>query len=98
MNAKSLLVCLSVLNTALLHTSHAQNTEALVAEGRASLVASNLVVAKARFEAAVAQSPNHETANALLGVTRLLALVNEPGISNFLSSAGFPVEGRNMYA
>ncbi len=75
----------------------AQTSDQLVAEGRAFLVSSNIALAKSRFAEAVALTPNHETANALLAFTRLAALVNEPAGSNFLNSLGLPNEGRNLY-
>jgi hypothetical protein len=42
-------------------------------------------------------SPTNDTANALLAVTRLLVLPQQPAGSNFLTRLGFPANGRNIY-
>ena len=78
-------------------TLFAQNADQYVAQGRTSLVAHDLAGAYSNFNAAVISSPTNETANALLAVTRLLVLPQQPAGSNFLNSLGFPKSGRNIY-
>jgi hypothetical protein len=71
-----------------------------VAQGRADLLTHNqagLAGAYSNFNAAVTLSPTNETANALLAVTRLLLLPQQPAGSNFLTGLGFAAGGRNPY-
>ncbi len=75
----------------------AQTADGLVSAGRACLTTQNLTGAYSNFNAAVALSSTNETANALLAVTRLLVLPQQPAGSNFLNSLGFPKSGRNIY-
>ncbi len=75
----------------------AQTVEELVAQGRAALAAHEIGTANARFVHAVALSPDHETANVLYGISRVLALPYQPPGSNFLTRLGFSLEGRNLY-
>ena len=56
-----------------------------------------LVAAYSNFNAAVTLSPTNEDANALVAVTRLLLLPQQPAGSNFLNSLGFSVSGRDIY-
>lgn len=85
----------SVLLTAQLLS--AQTADQLVTDGRAFLAQKNLTNAHLKFAAAVAASPNHENANALLSVTRLLNLVYQPPAQNFLTRLGVSVTGRDVY-
>ena len=75
----------------------AQTADQYVAAGRVCLATQNLIGAYSNFNAAVTSSPTNETANALLAVTRLLVLPQQPAGSNFLNSLGFPKSGRNIY-
>ena len=78
-------------------TLSAQTADEDVTLGRAALAAHNLAGAYADFSSAVTLSPTNETANALLAVTRLLVLPQQPAGSNFLTSLGFAAAGRNLY-
>ena len=78
-------------------TLFAQTADQYVTQGRNSLVAHDLAGAYSNFNAAVTLSPTHETANALLAVTRLLVLPQQPAGSNFLNTLGFAKSGRNFY-
>ena len=75
----------------------AQTADDLVSAGRACLVAHNLTGAYSNFNAAVTLSPTNETANALLAVTRLLVLPQQPAGSNFLNSLKLSTGGRDIY-
>ena len=77
--------------------SPAQTADQLVTEGRAFLAQRNLTNANAKFVAAVAASQNHENANALLSVTRLLNLLYLPPAQNFLTRLGVSATGRDVY-
>ena len=68
-----------------------------VTNGLASLVAKDMAGAYSNFNAAVTSSSTNETANALLAVTRLLVLPQQPAGSNLLNSLGFSPNGRNIY-
>jgi hypothetical protein len=68
-----------------------------VGAGRADLVSHDLFGAYTNFNAAVTLSPTDEEANALLAVTRLLILPQQPAGSNFLNRLGFSVSGRDIY-
>ena len=75
----------------------AQTADNYVSQGRTALAAHDLATANARFAQAVGLSTNHQTANALYGVTRVLVLFQQPTGSNFLTRLGLPVAGRNLY-
>lgn len=75
----------------------AQTADQLVTDGRAFLAVRNLTNAHAKFTAAVAASPNHENANALVSVTRLLNLLYLPPAQNFLTRLGVSANGRDVY-
>src|SRR5438128_8815777 len=75
---------------------HAQDADALVAQGRAFLAQKDLPNANARFSAAVTAWPDHETANALYAATRLLVLPNDPSVANFLDRLGISQTNRSI--
>jgi hypothetical protein len=75
----------------------AQTADGLVSAGRACLVAHNLAGAYSNFNAAVALSPTNEAANALVAVTRILVLPQQPAGSNFLNSLKLSTGGRDIY-
>jgi hypothetical protein len=76
----------------------AQTADDWVNQGRSNLAAHNITAANTNFARALAVNPNHQTANALYAITRILVLPNQPAGSNFLTRIGFPVAGRNIYA
>ncbi len=78
-------------------TLFAQTADDYVTSGRMCLADHDLTCAYSNFNAAVTASPTNETANALLAVTRLLVLPQQPAGSNFLNSLGFSANGRNIY-
>jgi hypothetical protein len=78
----------------------AQTADDYVQRGLTNLTAHNtagLVGAYSNFNAAVTMSPTNEDANALVAVTSLLLLPQQPAGSNFLNSLGFSVSGRDIY-
>ena len=75
-----------------------QTADDYVNQGLADLGAQNIVGANVSFAQALSLNPNHENANALYAVTRLLVLPYQPAGSNFLTHIGFPTAGRNIYA
>jgi hypothetical protein len=75
----------------------AQTADDLVSAGRTCLVAHNLIGAYSNFNAAVALSPTNEAANALVAVTRILVLPQQPAGSNFLNSLKLSTGGRDIY-
>jgi hypothetical protein len=75
----------------------AQTADSLVSAGRACLVAHNLAGAYSNFNAAVTLSPTNEAANALVAVTRILVLPQQPAGSNFLNSLKLSTGGRDIY-
>ena len=75
----------------------AQTADQLVTDGRAFLATRNLTNANAKFAAALAVSPTHETANALYGGTRVLTLPYRPAGSAFLDRLGFSNANRSIY-
>jgi hypothetical protein len=76
---------------------HAQTCSNFIVQGRTSLTASNLVLANAQFAAAVSTCPDDATANALYAISRIAVLPGTPAISNFLTRAGVPLQGRTIY-
>ena len=54
--------------------SFGQSADNLVLQGRGFLTAKDITNANKRFAAAVATSPNHQMANALYAVSRILSL------------------------
>ena len=76
----------------------AQNADNYVNQGLADLGAHNIVAANTNFVQALSLNPNHENANALYAITRLVVLPYQPAGSNFLTRIGFPTGGRNIYA
>ena len=78
-------------------TLTAQTADQYVTQGRTALAAQDLAGAYSNFTAAVTLSSTNQTANALLAVTRLLVLPQQPAGSNFLNSLGFAKAGRNIY-
>lgn len=75
----------------------AQTADQLVTDGRAFLAMRNLTNAHAKFTAAVAASPNHENANGLVAVTRLLNLLYQTPTRDFLTRLGVSANGRDVY-
>jgi hypothetical protein len=75
----------------------AQTADDLVSAGRTCLVAHNLIGAYSNFNAAVNLSPTNEAANALVAVTRILVLPQQPAGSNFLNSLKLSTGGRDIY-
>lgn len=76
---------------------NAQTADALVAQGRAFLAKQDLANANARFSAAVAADPNHQAANALYGVTRVLVLPDQLAVKAFLDRLGLSQTNRSIY-
>lgn len=77
--------------------ANAQTADSLVAEGRAALAAEDLATARAKFEAAIALEASHDNANVLLGVVRLVDVVNRPAVQTFLTRLGVGSMGRSVY-
>jgi len=75
----------------------AQTADQDVTNGLNYLAAEDLVHANQQFTNALALSPTHASANALVAATRLLLLPTTPAGSNFLNSLGYPKAGRNIY-
>jgi tetratricopeptide (TPR) repeat protein len=75
----------------------AQTADDWVSQGRSYLAARDIKDANASFAQALALNPNHENANALYAITRVLVLPSQPAGSNFLTRIGFPIAGRNIY-
>ena len=71
--------------------------DALIATGRAYLEQEDLANAQKSFAAAVAASPDHEVANALLGAVRLMTLPYQPAVKQMLDRLGIPETNRNIY-
>ena len=71
--------------------------DGLVAAGRNHLVAHHLILADAKFNAALVLAPDHEIANVLAAATRLLILPQRPAGSNFLNRLGITASGRDLY-
>ena len=90
----SLLVLAGCLSTSSLL---AQTADDYVTMGRTNLAAHNLAAANADFTTAVTLSPNNANANALLAVTRLLVMPQQPTGSNFLNRIGFSASGRDLF-
>ena len=78
-------------------SASAQTPDSWVSQGRSYLAAHDIADANACFAQALALNSNHEDANALYAVTRLLVLPSQPAGSNFLTRIGFPAAGRNIY-
>jgi hypothetical protein len=74
-----------------------QTVDQLLIEGRAALLAQDMVAAHQKFAAAVQISPNHPVANALLGASRLLVLPYQPPAQQLLDRLGFPPTNRNIF-
>src|ERR1035441_9093261 len=91
-------VLISVISGLFCWTVSAQTADDWVNQGRSYLTAHNISAANTNFAQALAVNPNHQTANALYAITRILVLPSQPAGSNFLSRIGFPISGRNIYA
>jgi hypothetical protein len=76
----------------------AQTADDWVNQGRSYLAAHNITAANTNFAQALAVNPNHQTANALYAITRILVLPSQTAGSNFLTRIGFPIAGRSIYA
>lgn len=90
----SLFLLLLVLGARL--TAH--NVDGLVLDGRAFLAARNLTNALQRFQQAVTLQPTNETAQAFLGATRLLTLVERAEFQQLLNRASFTTNGRSLFS
>ena len=77
--------------------SHSQTAEVYVLEGRSFLASKNLTNALQRFQQAVKLQPNNETAQALFGATRLLALLERPEVQQLLTRASLSTNGRSCF-
>ena len=91
-------VLISVISGLFCWTVSAQTADDWVNQGRSYLTAHNISAANTNFAHALAVNPNHQTANALYAITRILVLPSQPAGSNFLTRIGFPIAGRNIYA
>ncbi|HEY0551034.1 MAG TPA: hypothetical protein VGF13_15625, partial [Verrucomicrobiae bacterium] len=96
MKLAPLLVCLLTFGSAAL--IRGQSADALVAEGRAFLVAQDLTNATARFASAVSLAPFNHQANVLFAATRLLTLAEKPAGKVLLDKLGFTPTNRSIYA
>lgn len=65
--------------------------------GRTALAAHDLTTALTHFKAAVDAEPDDETANALYGISRILALANSSEGSTVLNQMGISGTGRSIY-
>jgi hypothetical protein len=74
-----------------------QSADNLVLQGRSLLSTGDLTNATTRFAAAVAASPNHQTANALLAGTRLFALSYRQPFQDLLDRLGVGPTNRSVY-
>ena len=74
-----------------------QSSDNLVLQGRAFLVAKDMPNANSRFAAAVAISPNHQTANTLYAATRLLSMPYGTPAQDMMDRLGVSLTNRNIY-
>lgn len=75
----------------------AQTAVTKIADGRAAMTAHDMPTAKARFEEATVLDPSNQTAQALLGITRLFDLSSLPDSDTFLDGLGVDSIGRDTY-
>src|SRR2546428_3341498 len=75
----------------------AKSADGLVIQGRNYLAVKNLTNANASFSAAVALSPNHQTANAFFAATRLLTLPDRQPAQDMMDRLGVALTNRNIY-
>jgi hypothetical protein len=75
----------------------AQTADDWVTQGRSYLAAHNITAANTNFAKALTVNPNHQNANALYAITRILVLPSLPPGSNFLTRIGYPTTGRDIY-
>jgi hypothetical protein len=75
-----------------------QSADNFVLQGRAALEAKDIITANARFAAAVALAPSHQTANALYAATRLLSLPYTPPAQDLMDRLGVALTNRDIYA
>lgn len=93
---KQLLLALGVLAAGLISGEiKAQSVDEQIISARNHWRAGDYVGAKSELVAIVANHPIHEEANALLGILRLLALVEEPGVAALLDRYQVETEGRD---
>jgi hypothetical protein len=88
---------LLLIVAALAAKAQAQTADELVLRGRQSLAQHHLAAAHADFVAALNQSPQHPTANALVAATTLLTLPQQSAMSNFLNRLKISPSGRDLY-
>ncbi len=93
---RSLLLCLGLVIASTLQAQPEVATAKIV-EGRAALVAHDLATARTKFTEARAADSTNQTAAALLGVTRWLALTGDAPAVTFLNNAGVAAPGRDLY-
>jgi len=77
--------------------SYGQNAATLIQEGRGLLQQQKLILAQEKFLSAVSASPTNEIAIFFAGTTRLLNLVQEEPVKNFLTRLGIEETNRNIY-
>ena len=70
----------------------------LIASGRASLVAHNIVAADKSFQQAVAADPTNQEANALYAMTRVIVLETTPQVQKLLDRMEVSRKGRDVFA
>ena len=75
----------------------AANVDQMIALGRQELANHSLLAANQWFSNAVVQAPSHETANALLAITRMATLSEDPRIAGFMDYLGIESAGRDPY-
>src|SRR5688572_14971247 len=75
----------------------AQTADSLVNEGRSFLSSQNITNANNKFAAAVAVSPQHQTANFFRGISRVLALPNQAEGEALLTRVGMSQTNRNLF-
>jgi hypothetical protein len=69
----------------------------LIADGRAALVARNIVAANASFRQAVAAAPSNEEANVLYAITEVVVLETTPQAQTLLNEMGVTSAGRDVF-
>jgi hypothetical protein len=88
----------SILSLGLAAAVWGQTSDDYVAWGRGFLAAHDMAAANASFAFAVSLNPANQTARALRAASRLLALPDQPPVSDFLTRLGFAEAGRNIYS
>jgi hypothetical protein len=94
MKSRATILVLSVLFAL---NAFAQSADHFVLQGRGYLVARDITNANAAFGAAVDISPDHETANALYAITRLLCLPYQGPSQDLMDRMGLSLTNRDIY-